>query len=179
MKIGSIKTLYYALFIVPMLLLGCGGGGGSSAPAASTSSNNPISVAAVQASVQAAAERDENFIVHAEVVATGIKGPGAIAQIGMFQRGSPINYKPSFSAYTNPGRVLDGARLLVASTSNYGAPLANLDQYAGSILSIDTSSLVDVPVNFAVAGDQASTLEGAVQVFSANNVAFVNSRSIR
>lgn len=165
---NNIKTYKLAVLMVPMLLLGCGGG---EIPA-TTSSNNGAVVQGLHVE-QLGQDVD---VVHAEVVATGIKGPGAIAQIGMFQRGSPISYKPAFSAYTNPGRVLDGARLLVASTSNYGAPLANLDQYAGSILSIDPSSLVDVPVSFAAAGDQASALGGAVQVYSANNAAFLNSR---
>ena len=155
-----------------MILAACNGGGNNASTANNSASNLNVMAAATVVAVT-----DSNE-VHGQIVATGIKGAGAIAQTGMFQRGSPINYKttPLFNPYTNPGRVLDGARLLVASTSNYGAPLSNLDQYAGSILSIDPSSLVDVPANFAAAGDQASAANGAVQVYSANNAAFVNSR---
>ncbi|MEK6749391.1 MAG: di-heme oxidoredictase family protein [Pseudomonadota bacterium] len=115
-------------------------------------------------------------VVHAPVVATGIPGVGAIAQIAAFHRGSPVHDKPAFSAYTQPGRVLDGARLFVASSSNYGAPLGNPDQYAGTILSIDPSTVIDVPADFALAGDQASALNGAVRVYSSNSTAFFNAR---
>src|SRR5215471_10146314 len=123
----------------------------------------------------AASDHDPN-VVHAQVVATGIPGAGAICQIGAFHRSSPIHDKPAFIPFTQPGHVLNGARLLVASTSNFGAPLGNPGEYAGTVLSIDPSSPSAVPPGFAAAGDQASALGGAVQVYASNNAAFLNSR---
>ncbi len=113
--------------------------------------------------------------ISAEVVATGLPGAGAIAQIGAFHRGSPIHDKPAFADFTQPGRVLDGKRLLVASTSNFGAPLARPSEAPGSIVSLDVSNgPVEVPPAFAAAGGQASALGGAVQVYTAQSPAFVN-----
>lgn len=167
--------LQLLLGVSTVVLIACNGGSSTSQDGSSGSLKSIASAADIRDLREISDLRDVK-VVHAEVVATGIKGPGAIAQTGMFQRGSPINFKPAFNAYTNPGRVLDGARLLVASTSNYGAPLANTDQFEGTILSIDPSAPVAVPANFAAAGDQASALGGAVQVYSANNAAFLNGR---
>jgi hypothetical protein len=115
-------------------------------------------------------------VVHAHVVATGIPGAGAIAQIGDFHRSSPLHDKAVFIPFTAPGAVLDGQRLLVGSSCNYGAPLGNAGEYAGTVLSIDPSSNVAVPVNFAAAGGQASGAGGLVQVYASNSPSFVNSR---
>src|SRR6187402_1667137 len=73
--------------------------------------------------------------VTATVVATGIPGAGAITQIGTFHQGGPFVERPLFAAETQSGHVLDPARLFVASTSNFGAPLARPDEAEGSILS--------------------------------------------
>jgi Di-haem oxidoreductase, putative peroxidase len=122
-------------------------------------------------------DRDERGgVVHAQVVATGIPGAGAICQIGSFLRSSPIHDRPAFIPFTAPGAVLNGDRLLVGSTSNYGAPLGNAGQYPGTVLSIDPSAPVAVPAGFAAAGDQASAVGGRVQVYVANNAQFLNSR---
>ena len=75
--------------------------------------------------------------VTADVVATGIPGAGAITQIGTFHQGGPFVERALFAAETQSGHVLDSARLFVASTSNFGAPLARPDEAEGSILSID------------------------------------------
>src|SRR5690348_3946581 len=77
--------------------------------------------------------------VHADVVATGIPGAGAIAQIGTFHKGGPFHDNAKFAASTQPGNVLDRARLFVASSSNFGAPLARAGEAPGSVLSIDVS----------------------------------------
>ena len=77
--------------------------------------------------------------VHADVVATGIPGAGAIAQIGKFHTGGPFHDNPAFAPSTAPGMVLDGRRLFVASSSNFGAPLARSTDAPGAILSIDVS----------------------------------------
>jgi hypothetical protein len=72
--------------------------------------------------------------------------------------------------------VLDQNRILVGSPSNFGAPLALEVGQQGSFLSIDPSgpSVLGVPANFAASGTQASTLGGAVQMYSANSPGWLN-----
>jgi hypothetical protein len=109
------------------------------------------------------------------VVATGIPGAGAIAQVGTFHPGGPLRDNPAFAPFTAPGAVLDPTRILVASSSNFGAPLAQSCQETGSILSIDGSATsVAVPPTFAAAGGQASSAGGAVRVYTAQSPAFRN-----
>ncbi len=110
------------------------------------------------------------------VVAVGIPGVSAISVVGAFLAGGPIHDKPALAAYTLPGAVLDPVRLLVASTSNFGAPLANADQLAGSLLSIDPRGAVPlvIPFEFAAAGGQVSALDGKVQLYSSQSAAFRN-----
>jgi hypothetical protein len=106
-----------------------------------------------------------------------IPGISAIAPVGTFLSGGPIHDNPAFAAYTAPGKVLDPARILIASTSNFGAPPANADQLPGSLLSIDPHgpATIVVPPSFAAAGGQASTLGGLLQMYSAQSPAFLNS----
>jgi hypothetical protein len=119
--------------------------------------------------------------VVADVVATGIPGAGAITQIGTFHTGGPLHDNAALIAgTTDPGRVLDRTRLFVASTSNFGAPLAIADQPEGSVLSLDVSgSRVDVPAGFAcalcVGFPQPSAASGAVILYSAQSPPFINS----
>ena len=111
------------------------------------------------------------------IVAVGIPGASAISAVGTFLPGGPIHDNPVFAAFTKAGKVLDPARILVGSTSNFGEPLANTDQLPGSFISIDPSGAAPlmIPVNFAAAGGQASALGGSVQMYSAQNTAFLNS----
>src|SRR4029079_11703098 len=119
--------------------------------------------------------------VVADVVATGIPGAGAITQIGTFHTGGPLHDNAALIAgSTNPGRVLDRTRLFVASTSNFGAPLAIPDQAEGSVLSLDVSgSRVDVPAGFACAlclgFPQSAAAGDAVILYSAQSPPFINS----
>src|SRR5688572_15441537 len=71
------------------------------------------------------------------VVAVGIPGASAISPVGVFLPGGPIRDKPEFAVYTEPGRILDPRRLLVASSSNFRAPWAQPVHAEGAILSID------------------------------------------
>ena len=113
--------------------------------------------------------------VHADVVATGIPGAGAIAQIGTFHKGGPFHDNATFAASTQPGNVLDRTRLFVASSSNFGAPLARAGEAPGSVLSIDVSGgSIAVPPSFASAGGQSSALGGKVILFAAQSPAFLN-----
>src|SRR6185436_10643585 len=75
--------------------------------------------------------------LNGRIVAVGIPGVSAVAPVGTFLPGGPIHDKPEFQAFTQPGHVLDPTRILVGSTSNFGAPLARADQLPGSFLSID------------------------------------------
>lgn len=108
--------------------------------------------------------------ISGRVVAVGIPGASAIAPVGTFLPGSPINTNPVLAGLTQPGRVCDPTRILVGSRSNFGAPKANPDQAAGSFLSIDPGSAdLAVPDRFAASGGQASALGGAVQMYSAQS----------
>jgi hypothetical protein len=118
----------------------------------------------------------------ARIVALNIPGASAIAEVGAFLNvpppGACANPIPSkFPTYIQPGAVLDPKRILVGSRSNFGAPLASGGGQEGSFLSIDPSgpSVLRVPANFAQSGGQASTLGGAVQMFSANSPHWLNS----
>ena len=110
------------------------------------------------------------------IIAVGIPGASAISPVGTFLPGGPIHDNPALAASTQPGQVLDPARILVGSRSNFGAPAANPDQLEGSFLSIDprgTDTLV-IPLDFAAAEGQASIFGGRVQLYSAQSPAFLN-----
>jgi hypothetical protein len=110
------------------------------------------------------------------VIAVGIPGASAISPVGTFLPGGPIHDNPVFAAYTAPGKILDPARILVGSRSNFGAPVANFGQLNGAFLSIDphATETMLIPRAFAAAGGQASTLGGLVQMYSAQTPAFLN-----
>jgi hypothetical protein len=132
----------------------------------------------------------------ARVIAINIPGASAVSQVGTFLSGPPTPFGqctlphpvPGFpplvpphstSAFIQPGAVLDPKRILVGSRSNFGAPIALNVGQEGSFLSIDPNaslnSSLSVPPNFAQSGVQASTLGGAVQMFSANSNNWLNS----
>jgi hypothetical protein len=115
-------------------------------------------------------------VLSARVVAVGIPGAGAVSPVGTFHPGGPIHDNPRFAAFTSPGEVLDPARVLVASSSNFGAPLARTDQPAGAILSLDPRGpdVLRVPATFAAGGDQATAIQGRAQLFTAQSPGFLN-----
>ena len=116
----------------------------------------------------------------ARVVAVGIPGVAAVSPVGAFHAGGPIRDKPEFAAFTQPGRILDPNRVLVTSTSNFGAPLALTGAPEGSVLSLDPDgATLAVPAAFAAVGDQAIALNGRVQLFTAQSPAFLNSVTLR
>jgi hypothetical protein len=120
--------------------------------------------------------------INARLVAVNIPGASAIAQIGQFLNEAPSTGQCShpipsnFPTYIQHGAVLDPKRLLVGSTSNFGAPVAAGGAAPGSFLSIDPSGpgTLGVPSNFAASGKQASALRGAIQMFSANSPNWLN-----
>lgn len=113
----------------------------------------------------------------ARLVAVGVHGASGIRQVGAFLDASPILTNGPFQAFTGPGQVLDPSRLLVASSSNYGAPLARTDHQPGSVLSLDIGAKapIVVPPDFAKGGKQDATLDGAVRVYAAQTANFLNS----
>lgn len=127
-------------------------------------------------SVAKAEDKNDNRPLQGRIVAVGIPGASAISPVGTYLPGGPIHDKPALHAFTAPGQILDPVRILVGSSSNFGAPLARTDQREGSFLSIDPNGeTLAVPADFASGGGQASTLGGRVQVYTANNAAFLNS----
>jgi hypothetical protein len=128
-----------------------------------------------------AARAQELTDIDAGVVAINIPGASAVSQVGTFLNvpppGACANPIPTkFPAFIQLGAVLDPKRILVGSRSNFGAPLAIGVGLEGSFLSIDPSgpNVLKVPPNFAKSGDQASSLSGAVQMFSANSPHWLN-----
>jgi hypothetical protein len=116
------------------------------------------------------------FPVRAQVVAQGIPGAGAITQVGTFHRGGPFHDKAVFAALTAPGMILDPQRLLVASSSSFGATLSRPAEAPGSVLSLDVSQgPVTVAPDLAVAGGQAASADGRARVYSGQDAAFLNS----
>jgi hypothetical protein len=119
--------------------------------------------------------------IGSRVIAVNIPGASAISQVGTFLNNpvppacaNPIPTK--FPTFTQPGAVLDPNRILVGSRSNFGAPPAIGVGREGSFLSISPSGpgVLRVPPDFAQSGDQALTLGGAVQMFSANSPHWLN-----
>jgi hypothetical protein len=121
-------------------------------------------------------DEDGHQFIAGRIVALGIPGVSAVAPVGVFLPGGPIHDNPKFAPFTQPGRVLDPARILVGSGSNFGALVANPGQQEGSFLSIDPRNpqpLV-IPPDFAASDGQAATLGGLVQMFSAQSPVFLN-----
>ena len=116
-------------------------------------------------------------ILEGRLVAVGIPGASAVSAVGIFHPGGPFHDRPNFRAFTQPGAILDPERILVASSSSFGAKLGRADQPPGAILSIDPrgGSPIHVPSTFASLGGQASALAGRVMLFTASSSAFLNS----
>jgi len=111
----------------------------------------------------------------ARVVAVGIPGAGAVSAVGVFHPGGPIHDKPDFVVYTREGRILDPARVLVASRSNFGASPASLGEAEGSVLSIAPGgNLITIAPDFAGGGAQASSSDQRVQLLTAQSSNFLN-----
>ncbi len=110
------------------------------------------------------------------LVAVGIPGVSGISAVGTFHEGGPIHDKPAFRAFTESNAILDPARILVTSTSNFGAPAGQSRHPSGAVLSLDPTArtLLQVPPQFATSGQQASALDGHLMLFTANSPAFMN-----
>jgi hypothetical protein len=115
--------------------------------------------------------------ISGRIVAVGVTGASAISQVGRFHPGGVFFDKKDFAVYTGRDRLLEPERLLVASSSNFGAPLGRPDLPPGSILSIDPrgSQPLVISENFAADGHQSTAWHGRVQVYTAQTPAFLNS----
>lgn len=112
----------------------------------------------------------EPAILAARVVAVGIPGAGAVSAVGAFHAGGPIHDNPALAALTQAGRVLDPSRVLITSSSNFGAPLARAGEPGGSVLSLaPDGELIVLPPDVA-----AAPAGGRVQLFTAQSPAFLN-----
>lgn len=130
------------------------------------------------ASARYAERPDDGEVLRGRIVAVNIPGASAIFATGQFLPGGPIHDKPALAAFTQPGQVLDPERILVASSFNFGETPAREDELPGSFLSIDPrGDTLVIPESFATTGGQASALERRVQIFTANNAAFLNLRA--
>jgi hypothetical protein len=119
--------------------------------------------------------------LQARIVAVGLPGAAGVRQVGRFHSGGPIPGNPEFLLSTGAGRVLDPARLLVASTSNFGAPSGNAAHATGSVLSIDPDgapggATLLVPASFAASSGQSEAAGGAIRLYTAQSEAFRNLR---
>jgi len=118
-----------------------------------------------------------------DVVAVGIKGISSIRQIGPFLdsgHDSPFALNPLFISYKADKEVLGKNRLLVASSSNFGAPLSANGHLPGSILSISTDVNYTIVVSSTFSKSinnkniQPSEQNGLVRMYSCNNDIYAN-----
>src|SRR2546430_17324257 len=111
-----------------------------------------VSVALVFVVVPAQAEDAAHApVLAARIVLVNLPGAGAVSSVGHFRPGGPIHDKPGFVVYTQPGRILDPDRVLVTSSSNFGASKARANEAEGAVLSIDASGreVLNVPAGLA------------------------------
>jgi Di-haem oxidoreductase, putative peroxidase len=125
----------------------------------------------------AAAVAPPTWTLHARIVATGLPSANGIRQVGRFHSGGPITSNPEFLLQTQPGRVLDPERVLVALENNLGAALGNRAHAAGSVLSIDPRAAtrghpIVVPANLAALPQRSHS--GALQIYTAQTEAHLN-----
>ena len=98
----------------------------------------------------------------ARVVVSGLRDAHAITQVGRFHVGGPLVANPEFLLSTQPGRVLDPERILVATEIN-----------GGTVLSVDAAAHdLRVPADLATRHPRAND---PIQVYSAAAPTFANS----
>jgi hypothetical protein len=110
------------------------------------------------------------------LIAVGIPGVASVTAVGTFHEGGPFHDKPAFRLFTQPGAILDADRILVTSTSNFGAPIGHSNEPTGAVLSLDPhgDKPIEIPREFASSGAQAAAVDGRVMLFTANSPGFMN-----
>lgn len=131
----------------------------------------------VVAEAVAAGVAPATVTLRARIVATGLPGAHGIRQVGRFHSGGPLATNPEFLLQTQPRRVLDPERVLVAHENNLGAAIGNRAHAAGSVLSIDprwatTGRPIAVPANLAVLPQRGEG--GPLQIYTAQTEAQMN-----
>ena len=122
---SSVRTrVGIEALVLALALAGCGTGPDSAGTVETETNTSDLSF------------RDPFFMlpIRGQVVAQGIPGAGAITQVGTFHRGSPIHDKATLNPSIAPGMVLDATRLLVASSSSFGATLSRPAEAPGAVL---------------------------------------------
>src|SRR5579885_1494447 len=174
-RIRKAKLAAGGLFLTATIIWGVAALGGGRAAASGEAKQS--SGDASSSKPDGAGKDDGQHVepIAAETVARGLPGAGAILQVGTFQAGGPFHDNASFLTFTQTGAVLSHDRVLVASTSNFGAPLARPSDAPGSVVSLDISNgPVAVPAGFASGGGQATADGGACILYAANSPDFVN-----
>ena len=106
-------------------------------------------------------EPPPTWTLRVRVVATGLVGAHGVREVGRFHAGGPFAANPEFLLVTQPGRVLDPTRVLVA-----------VDSGGGMVLSIDPRAcVVVVPPGIAHGAPRAGA---PVQLYSATGPAYAN-----
>ncbi len=163
-RVAALRRLVGSSLLA-VYVAGCGEG-----PASAETETEALIGAITQS-----AHRPNGTRLRAEVLARGIPGAGAVCEVGEFLPGGALHDLPELAAFTVPGRVFASTRVLVASTSNFGAPLARPAESAGSILSLSpraSGPALLVPPGFAASGIQASVADGHIQLVTAQSPTF-------
>jgi len=114
--------------------------------------------------------------LRARVVATGMHRAFGVRQVGRFHTGGPFVSNPEFLLQTQPGKMLDPQRVLVALEQNFGAAPGNPAHAAGAVLSLDVDAATDahalaIP---AVLSPGRPAEGGAVQLYSVQAASQLN-----
>jgi hypothetical protein len=131
----------------------------------------------VAAGSTAAPAAAQSWTLRARIVATGLPAAHGVRQVGRFHSGGPLTTNPEFLLQTQPGRVLDPERVLVALENNLGAALGSRMHAPGSVLSIDPRAATSarplvVPANLALLPRGAPG--SALQVYSLQSAPYLN-----
>lgn len=117
----------------------------------------------------------------ARVVAVNLPKAYGIRQVGRFHSGGPMASNPEFSIQTQPGRVVEPGRVLVAIESNFGHRRADDRASPGTVLSIDparpASQLpLDISKLPALQAGGGRTHGAAAQIYSVQAEKYLNRR---
>lgn len=150
--------------------------------AAALCSLSPLSFA--QTAELHASPRSAEWRLPARIVAMNLPKAYGIRQVGRFHSGGPMASNPEFAIHTQPGRVLDPGRVLVAIESNLGERRADERASPGAILSIEPSLTanrqpLDISKALALRSDGGRRHGAPVQIYSLQSKAYLNGRHNR
>jgi CxxC motif-containing protein (DUF1111 family) len=110
------------------------------------------------------------------IIAVGLIGGSAVSPVGYLHPGNATYEAAVPATQTQSGRVLDPRRVLVASTSNYGAPRARNEDPEGAVLSIDPvgDQPVTIPADLGLRAGSDSAPDARVRLFTAQSRTYLN-----